>query len=78
MKGLGILLVLWGAGYFCLQQRRDGLLPVQVGTAAVRGGAGPALVLAGDGGGAAAALGTVPGPPGAAAAGGRGTPGRRH
>ena len=33
MKGLGILLVLWGAGYFCLQQRRDGLLPVQVGRA---------------------------------------------
>ena len=29
------------------------------GAAAVRGGAGPALVLAGDGGGAAAALGTV-------------------
>ena len=33
MKGLGILLVLWGTGYFCLQQRRDGLLPVQVGRA---------------------------------------------
>ncbi len=33
MRGLGALLVLWGAGYVCLQRRREGLLPVRVGRA---------------------------------------------
>ena len=33
MRALGALLVLWGAGLFCLLRRREGLLPLRMGQA---------------------------------------------